>query len=305
MALNSIISCLSDGINSSLAQLSSGTLCCITEFRIRKNLPLIIVFGKEAYFITLQGKLLNHISDYAYIVNEDEFDLIFKRLCNYSLHCEIDNLINGFITVEDGNRVGVCSTAVVKNGRITAVKNPTSLNIRISKEIKNCARPVLNSLFIGNLPGIIVAAPPGGGKTTFLRDFARQLSSGFDNKYRKVCIIDERNEIACCDNNSKFADVGLNTDVICGFPKALGIENAVRSLSPEVIICDEISSDAEISAMKCGFSSGAAFAVSVHAGSMQQVMRKKTVIDLIETGEFQYVVFLKNYTDEFEITEVG
>ena len=85
----------------------------------------------------------------------------------------------------------------------------------------------------------------------------------------------------------------------------MGIENAVRSLSPEVIICDEISSDAEISAMKCGFSSGAAFAVSVHAGSMQQVMRKKTVIDLIETGEFQYVVFLKNYTDEFEITEVG
>lgn len=146
MALNSIIPCLSDGVNASLAQLPAELLKSITELRIRKNLPLVIVFGNRVCFITEQGKLMNHISEFAYTVNEDEFDLIFRRLCNYSVHCEIDNMINGFITVNGGNRVGVCSSAVINGGRITSVKNPTSLNIRIAKEIKNCAKPVLNML---------------------------------------------------------------------------------------------------------------------------------------------------------------
>ncbi len=305
MALNSIIPCLSDGVNASLAQLPAEVLKSITELRIRKNLPLVIVFGNRVCFITEQGKLMNHISEFAYTVNEDEFDLIFRRLCNYSVHCEIDNMINGFITVNGGNRVGVCSSAVINGGRITSVKNPTSLNIRIAKEIKNCAKPVLNMLYINKLPSIIVAAPPGGGKTTFLRDFARLLSGGFNNNYRKVCIIDERNEISCCTSSGDFADIGPNTDVVCGFPKAMGIENAVRSLSPEMIVCDEISSLKEIEAMKNGFLSGAAFAVSVHAGSMRQLMNKKLLHDLVDTGEFEYIVFLKKYTDEFEITEVG
>lgn len=305
MALNSIIPCLSDGVNASLAQLPAEVLKSITELRIRKNLPLVIVFGNRVCFITEQGKLMNHISEFAYTVNEDEFDLIFRRLCNYSVHCEIDNMINGFITVNGGNRVGVCSSAVINGGRITSVKNPTSLNIRIAKEIKNCAKPVLNMLYINKLPSIIVAAPPGGGKTTFLRDFARLLSGGFNNNYRKVCIIDERNEIACCTSSGDFADIGPNTDVVCGFPKAIGIENAVRSLSPEMIVCDEISSLKEIEAMKNGFLSGAAFAVSVHAGSMRQLMNKKLLRDLVDTGEFEYIVFLEKYTDEFEITEVG
>ncbi len=305
MALNSIIPCLSDGINNSLALLPAEVLNCITELRIRKNLPLVTVFGNRVCFITPQGKLMNHISEYAYTVGEDEFDLIFRRLCNYSVHCEIDNMINGFITVSGGNRVGVCSSAVTNCGRVTAVKNPTSLNIRIANEIKDCAKSVLNTVYVNKLPSIIVAAPPGGGKTTFLRDFARLLSSGFNNKYRKVCIVDERNEIACCDSSGGFADIGLNTDVICGFPKAIGIENAIRSLSPEIIVCDEISSEKEIKAMKNGFLSGTAFAVSVHAGSMLQLMNKQIVQDLIDTGEFEYTVFLKNYTDELEITQVG
>lgn len=305
MALNSIIPCLSDGINNSLALLPAEVLKSITELRIRKNLPLVTVFGNRVCFITPQGKLMNHISEYAYTVSEDEFDLIFRRLCNYSVHCEIDNMINGFITVSGGNRVGVCSSAVTNGGRVTAVKNPTSLNIRIAKEIKNCAKSVLNTIYVNKLPSIIVAAPPGGGKTTFLRDFARLLSSGFNNKYRKVCIVDERNEIACCDSEGGFADIGFNTDVICGFPKAIGIENAVRSLSPEMIVCDEISSEKEIEVMQSGFLSGSAFAVSVHAGSMRQLMNKRIVQDLIDTGEFEYIVFLKNYTDELEITQVG
>lgn len=100
---------------------------------------------------------------------------------------------------------------------------------------------------------IIVAAPPGGGKTTVLRDLARALSGGFGGRYRKVSIVDERGEFG------GFSP-GVNTDVLTGFGKKKGIEIAVRTLSPELIVCDEIADDAEVDAIKAGFSSGVAFA---------------------------------------------
>ena len=196
MSLNTLIPCLSDGINAALSQLGATALNALTEIRLRKNLPLVLCAGRNVYFITAKGKLLNHCSEYAYRVDEEEFDVVFRRLCNYSVHCEIDNLINGYITVKGGNRVGVCSTAVKTNGVVTAVKEITSLNIRISKEVRDCAKPILNLLYVNDFPSIIVASPPSGGKTTFLRDFTRLLSGGFNNCYVKTAVIDERNEIA-------------------------------------------------------------------------------------------------------------
>lgn len=305
MSLNTLIPCLSDGINAALSQLSAPALNAVTEIRLRKNLPLVLCAGRNVYFITSKGKLLNHCSEYAYKVDEEEFDVVFRRLCNYSVHCEIDNLINGYMTVKGGNRVGVCSTAVKTNGTVTAVKEITSLNIRISKEVKDCAKPILNLLYVNDFPSIIVASPPSGGKTTFLRDFTRLLSGGFNNRYVKTAVIDERNEIACKDDGCITADLGVNNDVITGFSKPEGIEMAVRTLAPQMIICDEVSSLKEIEAMKNGFLSGTAFAVSVHAKSKEQLMNKHIVRNLIATREFSYVVLLKDYTNEFEIMEVS
>lgn len=305
MSLKTVIPCLSDGINAALSQLGSTALDSVTELRLRRRLPLMLCLGRDVFFITAKGKLLNHFSEYSYVPDDDEFELIFRRLCNYSVHCEIDNLINGYMTVRGGNRVGVCSAAVKTNGSVTAVKEITSLNIRISKEIKGCAAPVLGMLYVSSLPSIIVASPPGGGKTTFLRDMARSLSGGFSNRYIKTAVIDERNEFACKDDGVITADLGFNTDVLTGFSKAAGIDMAVRTLSPQLVICDEVSSPAEVEAMKTGFLSGCSFAVSVHASSKDSLMNKDIVRRLIATREFSYVVLLKNYTDEFEIMEVS
>ncbi len=304
MGISQILPSLSDGINFALSQLTTEALKQINELRIRRNKPLILVLGSKSLFITATGKLVNHYINTAYVVKNDEFDLIFKKLCNYSVHCEIDNLKNGFITASGGNRVGVCSTAVISDGVISSVKDISSLNIRISREIKDCAKPVLNMLYVNELPSIIVAAPPSGGKTTFLRDFARLLSGGYSNKYRRVSIIDERNEIAYKNGSEILADVGVNTDVITGFSKQKGIELAVRTLSPEIIVCDEISSLSEVERIKDGFQSGVSFAVSVHASSKEELNNKPIVKSLLETGEFKYVVLLKDYTYEFEILEV-
>lgn len=305
MGLKSILPSLSDGIINALSALPAEILKQINEIRIRKNLPLILVFGKSCIFITGKGKLLNHFSEQCYTVEDEEFDLIFRRLSNYSVHSVLDNLTKGFIMADGGNRIGVTSTAVVKEKGITAVKEINSLNIRISNEIKDCSRQILNMLYVNNFPSIIVASSPSGGKTTFLRDFTRLLSGGFNNRYRKITVVDERNEIAYKDANGINADIGINTDVLTGYPKSLGIEMAIRTLSPEMIVCDEISSSDEIEAMEDGFLSGVKFAVSVHASSRKEIIEKKIIRMLIEKNEFDYIILLNDYTNDFEIMEVS
>lgn len=305
MGLKTIIPSLSDGINNIISTLPNEITKKLNEIRIRKNKPLVLVFGNNCYFITEKGKLLNHYSENAYKINSEEFDLIFRRLSNYSVHSAIDNLTNGFIIADGGNRVGVSSTAVIKDHSITSVKDVTSLNIRISNEIKDCSRQILNCLYVNDFPSIIVASPPAGGKTTFLRDFSRLLSGGFNNNYRKVVIIDERNEIAFKNNGNIFTDVGVNTDVLTGFPKNKGIEIAVRTLSPDIVVCDEITSIDEVKAMEDGFLSGVKFAVSVHASSKKELLNKQIIKELINLNEFDYIVLLHDYTNDFEILEVS
>ena len=132
----------------------------ITELRVRRGRPLVVMLGSRTCFLTDGGKLINHCSARALDVTDAAFDALFA--------------------------------AVEKDGTVTAIRDVQSLNIRIAREERGCARGVLNTLFVGRLPSIIVAAPPGGGKTTVLRDLARALSGGFGGRYRKVSIVDGR-----------------------------------------------------------------------------------------------------------------
>ncbi len=305
MSLETVTPYLTDDICNLILSLPKEILRQLTEIRIRRNLPVVLVFGRQSLFVTESGKLLNFASDYCYVVYDEEFDLLYKRLSNYSVHTVIDDVVNGFITLNGGNRVGIASTAVIKENIVFSVKDVSSFNIRIAKEVKNCARQIMNTLYVNELPSIIVASPPAGGKTTFLRDLGRLLSSGFNSKYRKISFIDERCEIAFKNSGKIIADIGVNSDVISAFPKAKGIEIAIRSLSPEYIICDEITSLNEVYQIEQGFLSGVGFAVSVHASSLQDIVNKPIVQRLICSGNFKYVVLLKNYTNDFDITEVS
>lgn len=269
----------------------------ITEIRVRRRRPLVLMLGNRTCFLTDSGKLVNHCSARAMGVSDSAFDGLFAAVCAYSVHTHMGTLVEGFVTAPNGNRVGIAATAVEKEGKITAIRDVQSLNIRIAKERHGCARGILNTLFVGRLPSIIVAAPPGGGKTTVLRDLAQSLSGGFGGHYRKVSVVDERGEF------SGFPP-GINTDVLTGFSKKQGMEIAVRTLSPELIVCDEIADDAEVDAIRSGFSSGVAFAVSVHIRDTDDLVRKTIIKKLCLTGEFDYVVLLEEYGDTFSVVDL-
>lgn len=271
----------------------------INEIRLRKEKPVIIYIKDKAYFIDYSGKPVSKPNGRCVYIRADDFEGVCDRLCSHSYHTNMASLINGFVTAKNGSWVGVASSAVYRDGRLHSVRDITSLNIRISHEYKNCCRQIVKLICSDRLPSIIVAGKPGCGKTTFLRDYARILSDGYDGVYRKVAVIDERHELA-----ADF-DIGVNTNVLCGFEKAKGIEAATRTLSPDLIVCDEIGSPGEVKAVSGGFACGVSFAVSVHLKDGSNLFSNRILAELLDTGQFDYIVLLKSYTDEFEIINLG
>lgn len=270
----------------------------ITEFRIRKNKPLIIYIGNKPCFLNKDGKLSSNPSENSYLINDEEFESIIEKLCNHSIHTNMSNMVNGYITVKNGSRVGICSSAVYKQGSLTSVKDISSINIRIAKEYINCSRSILNEIYKEELPSIIVASLPSMGKTTFLRDFSRLISSGYNGRYQKTVLVDERSEL------SADFDVGYNCDIIKNFPKEKGIEIALRTMSPDIIVCDEIATNEELEKVQFGFSSGVKFAVSVHLKDIENISLESIAGKLIDSKEFDYLIILKNYTNLYQIYDL-
>lgn len=301
--LNYIISILPENIASILSNLDSNILDRITELRIRRDKPIVVVFRNTSYFIDCNSDIYDYVPNTAFICDNDTFDKIFMQICDYSLYSNMESLKAGYITLKNGSRVGVSSTAVADENGMISVKDIASLNIRVPRYVKNSASEILNCLYVNSTPSIIIAGRVNSGKTTVLRDLAYQLSNGFNHRYRKVAIIDERNEI-CAKNNIDFAlNVGINTDVLTGFTKSKGIEIATRTLSPEIIVCDEISTIEEVDSILYAFASGVSFALSVHIGNKDDIYRKPVIRKLIDSGEFSYIVLLDEYTYKPEIIE--
>lgn len=294
--LNYILSYFPEEIANPLNILDSSLKKRISEIRIRKNNPIIVVIRNTSYFIDYNGDIYDY--DYHSIVkcSSECFDKLFMNICDYTIYANMYTMKNGYITLPNGSRVGIGSTAVIDKNGISSVKNISSLNFRISREFVGCSDDIINSLYSDNIPNIIIAGKPNSGKTTFLRDLARGLSNGQIGKYKKVAVVDERNEIAGKNDDDITLDVGINTDVLTGFSKSRGIEIAIRTLSPEIIVCDEISTFEELESIMFGFSSGVRFALSVHIGSKEDLVNKRIVRELINTNEFDYVVLLEEFT---------
>ena len=202
----------------------------------------------------------------------------FAEICRYSVYSYEEEIARGFITLDGGHRVGLCGTAVTKNGRITSLKDISGLNIRIAHQIYGCADELYERVFSSGLHSLLLAGKPLSGKTTLLRDLARRLGE----RYR-VVLIDSRGELSASVCGTPSFDVGLNTDALCGCEKSEGIMLSIRSLSPEVIICDEIGNDeaAVEQAMFCGVK----IIASAHADSIDQLKKRPSTRSLMPLFE--------------------
>ena len=212
-----------------------------TEVRLRMNRPVVVITCRDMLFITQDG---TPTGDYekGRTVSQKELADSFLSLCRYSVFSKQSSIKNGFITVAGGHRAGLCGTAIVQEGgEISGIRDISSINLRIAREVTGSAQALLQA-FADQPGGMLLVGPPASGKTTLLRDMARQLSLGDEKlrlQARKVAVVDERGELAGTFGGAAQNNLGL-CDILDGYPKGIGIEQAVRSLSPDVIVCDEV-----------------------------------------------------------------
>ncbi|MBP9989517.1 MAG: hypothetical protein KBT46_08465, partial [Ruminococcus sp.] len=280
--LQNIIKYLTPEIVTALENLSGSQIEDLCEIRIREEQPVIFIFGSSFCFITLSGRLTQFFSENLLKVRKADVERIFSQMCRYSVYSLTQSIACGFISLEGGNRVGVYGTAVSENGKVVSVRNISGLNIRFSGEFKNISRPIAEKFFCREISNTLVCGPPASGKTTVIRDLCRILS---DEKLKKIAVIDERSEMY-------GYNLGFNTDLLNCYPKASGIEIAVRTLSPDIIICDEIGEADELKAIINSLNSGVKFIMSIHCSNFDQLKRKEQFKILESAGAVENYVFL-------------
>lgn len=229
-----------------------------------------------------------------YIPTRYDLDETFARICRYSPYAYNEDIKRGYITLEGGCRVGICGDVVEGN----TVKNISSLNIRVSRQVIGCSKKIIN-IIKGN---VLIASPPGCGKTTMLRDIIRHLSSSGKN----IGIADERGEISGSAMGQAYLDLGERSDVILNCKKSKAMEMLLRSMAPDIIAVDELGGSEDIKAVFSIIHSGVKLLATIHAEDIEEV--KFRLGSLYEKSVFDSIVFLKGigavdkiYNKEFDI----
>ena len=238
------------------------------EIRLRLDKPLAIHYADGCFYLVGRGKL-SPLPVSALRVTRAHIDEALEIATSSSVYSVRDEIKNGFLTIRGGHRIGITGTAVIKEDKVSFIKDVSALNYRLASEVIGAADEIIPLILDGTrIRNTLIVSPPGAGKTTMLRDIARQLSY----KSYRVSIVDERREIAAlCEGRSAF-DLGFSTDVLEGADKASGMLMVLRSMCPDVIVTDGAQED--IDAIEKITQSGAAVIASVHGRDARMLRRR-------------------------------
>lgn len=264
----------------------------LSEVRLRSGKPITFVSTGCIAFLSIDGILEPRPTNKSLIVDADEIKMIVDKLCRYSHHTHIRELKSGCFVIENGIRVGAAGFCTPDS----VIRNFSSLNFRIAREVKGCADSLFSQLYGSN---VLICGGVNSGKTTLLRDLCRQFG---DNC--KVSLIDERNEISATVGGLQTLDVGLMTDVIVGSNRADGIISAVRTLSPDYIFCDEIAEHCDSEAILHASGCGVRFVSTIHAENYTKLMSRKVFSELYTDSFFDYAVFLEGSHNPSSVKEI-
>lgn len=257
----------------------------LQEIRIRADKPLILQIGNK--------EVVNE-----YVPSDQDIKMIIQRISNYSVYAFEEEIKNGYITIKGGHRIGICGRCVVENNQVKTIKNIASVNFRICREISGCSDKIMKYIIdAGEVINTIIISPPRCGKTTIIRDVAKNISNGIKGLNltgKKVCVIDERSELGACYFGIPQMDLGMRTDILDGCPKSQGIIMAIRSMAPEVIVCDEIGTNKDVESILTALNSGVSLVTTIHGYGVEDLYNRAVFKDIVENKVFKRAIVLSN-----------
>ncbi len=249
----------------------------VSEIRLRADMPMSVSFG---------GRNITKFSGETVVCTETEVAETLQKLCEDSVHTFSETLKEGYVSLENGYRIGVCGRAGFLGDAVRSIYGITSLSVRIPHPVTGVSSALLPRLYEGKrLQSALIYSVPNVGKTTLIRDIAASLSR--EPHAHRVALIDTRGELYMKEMFSESI-----ADVLRGYPRAKGIEIATRTLSPEVIFCDEIGSSEEARAILSAQNSGVPLIATAHADSMETLLKRPNLRMLYDADIFRYYIGL-------------
>lgn len=198
----------------------------------------------------------------------------------------------------------------MKDGKISNINYISSLNFRIAKQVLGASSKIIKYVIKedeNSIYNTLIISPPGVGKTTILRDLIRKLSNGIEQinyKGMNIGVVDERGEIAAMYRGILQNDVGIRTDVLDNVTKALGLRMLIRSMSPKVIVADEIGNKEEIEPIMQSICSGIKCIFTAHGASIEDIKLNPVIKELIDNAVFERIIFLSDRKEKGEVDKV-
>lgn len=261
------------------------------EFRLRTGyLPTVLLPGGE--------RTLGQIA-----AGERELTAVLEIVSAASVHAVQDSLKQGYITAKGGYRVGFGGRVTAQHNTVTGFQNLSSVVIRISKEYHGAADAILPQIIKnGNLRSALILSPPGGGKTTILRDIIRQCAAR-----QRIAVADERGEISALAGGVPQMEIGAHTDVLVGCPKAEAVLMLLRTMNPEVVAMDEITAPADTLALESAANCGVTLLATAHALDENDLLRRPMYQSLLQRNLFERIVTItqRGGQRQYSVAEVG
>ena len=162
--------------------LSACSFSNLQEIRFRADRPVMLYYSCDTAYLAKRGGK-TQLREEAIFCNQADIERQVSAFCRSSQYAYQEEIRAGFLTIRGGHRIGIGGKAVVSDSGILSLTAYSSLNIRIAREYlgsaSDCMHYILKEETIQNT---VIISPPGVGKTTVLRDLARQLSGKKEKK---------------------------------------------------------------------------------------------------------------------------